>query len=61
MKSIVPGRKADENEDFTNFGFTSIRHYGERSRGVWTVRILDPEENGNEGYVTKVSLRAFGS
>ena len=49
MRSIVPGREADENEDFTNFKFTSIRHYGERSRGVSTVRILDPEEYGEEG------------
>ena len=34
MRSIVPGHEADGEEDLTDFKFTSIRHYGERSRGV---------------------------
>lgn len=61
MRSVIPGRTPDENADFENWTFTSVRHWGENSKGIWTIRILDAEENEIEGVVAKVSLQFHGS
>ena len=61
MVSVADPRKADEGENFENFTFTSVRHWGENSNGVWRVRVLDTEKNGVDGALLKVTLRFYGT
>lgn len=61
MVSVADPRAADENENFENYSFTSVRHWGESTNGVWRVRLLDAVGNGIAGVVTKVTLRFYGT
>lgn len=61
MVSIAEPREKDENEDFLNYSFTSVRHWGENSTGVWRVRVIDTAKNGSTGTLTKASLRIYGT
>jgi len=61
MVSVADPRKADEGENFENYTFTSVRHWGENSDGVWRVRVLDTEKNGVDGALLKVTLRFYGT
>lgn len=61
MISAADPRKADEGENFESFTFTSVRHWGESSKGVWRVRVLDTEKNGVDGALLKVTLRLYGT
>jgi subtilisin family serine protease len=61
MKSIAQPRKPDDNADFTDFRFTSVRHWGESSKGKWTVTIEDTVKNGIAGQFVNAKLVFFGS
>jgi subtilisin family serine protease len=61
MVSIAEPREADEGEDFVNYTFTSVRHWGEDSAGVWRVRVIDTVENGETGTFQKATLRMYGT
>lgn len=39
--SILAQKHADENSDYPGWAFLSVRHWGESSRGVWTLRVAD--------------------
>ncbi len=61
MSSMADRRPKDQGSNFTNYRFTSTRHWGERSDGVWKVTVADTEENGKTGVVKQVTLRIFGT
>ncbi len=60
MVSVAEPRKADENADFLNYTFTSVRHWGESSTGVWRIRVIDTA-SGDVGTLKKATLRIFGT
>nr|WP_306469528.1 S8 family serine peptidase [Oscillatoria laete-virens] len=63
-------RDNDDGDDYKSWVFTSTRHWGETSKGTWTLKVrdLDPERedsNGkplkNEGYWKAWDLTLFGT
>lgn len=61
MKSIAQPRPNDDNADFTDYRFTSVRHWGESSNGNWTVTIEDTVKNGVAGQFVNAKLVFFGT
>lgn len=61
MKSIVETRTPDDGENFKSFQFMSVRHWGERSNGVWKVSAIDTEANGDTGALRAVTIRLYGA
>jgi subtilisin-like proprotein convertase family protein len=50
----------DENEDYENYTFLSVRHWGEMASGRWTVKVSDGEA-GDAGVLRSASLKVFGT
>jgi subtilisin family serine protease len=46
-ESILAESRLDDNADYDGWKFTSVRHWGEGSRGVWTLAVIDeyPQED----------------
>lgn len=61
MISVAENRPADEGENFENYTFTSVRHWGENSTGVWQVRAIDVNGNGMSGVLRRVTVRIYGT
>ncbi len=61
MVSVADPRPADEGKDFKEFTFTSVRHWGENSSGVWRVRAIDTKGNGTAGAMRKAAVRIYGT
>ncbi|MCX6585764.1 MAG: S8 family serine peptidase [Acidobacteria bacterium] len=61
MSSMADRRPKDEGSNFEQYRFTSTRHWGERSDGVWKVTVADTEENGVSGVAKQVTLRIIGT
>ena len=53
-------RTPDTGANFTNWTFSSPRHWGETGNGVWTVRVLDTVA-GVEGTLTSASVTLYGT
>ncbi len=53
----------DTNDDFANWTFSSVRHWGESPEGEWTLRVADRSPAGNTvgGTLQSATLRIFGS
>lgn len=54
-------RPNDDNADFTDYVFTSVRHWGESSTGEWLVGVKDTVGNGTAGRVEKITVRLYGT
>ena len=61
MLSIVNNRLPDDGANFEDYVMTSVRHWGESSAGVWTVRVIDARANGVTGRASNISMRIFGT
>ncbi len=61
MVSTAENRSKDKGANFESYRFTSTRHWGESSRGVWKVTVNDSDENGNTGILKQVKLRIIGT
>ncbi len=61
MRSIAAPRPNDDGSDFDGFTFTSVRHWGENSAGIWRVAIADSNPNGLTGEVRNVAMRLYGT
>lgn len=59
-ESLLAVPRNDPTSNYTNFVFTSVRHWGELSDGDWTVRIAD-ERPGNTATWQSFELRVFGT
>ncbi len=60
-RSVAEARPNDENADFTDYVFTSVRHWGESSVGNWKVIVKDTKGNGVTGKLGKVNLELWGT
>lgn len=63
MVSRLAEVRNDTNANYTNWTFSSVRHWGEMSSGTWTLRIADRSSNGNSsgGTLTFAELKVFGT
>ena len=53
-------REPDTGADFTNWVFSSPRHWGELANGTWTVRVTDTVA-GTAGTLTAASVTVYGT
>ncbi|MBI3680448.1 MAG: S8 family serine peptidase [Acidobacteria bacterium] len=61
MQSIAEPREKDDTKDFKDFVFTSVRHWGERSTGVWTLGAIDLAKNGAVGGLVNAAIKVYGT
>lgn len=61
MTSIAQNRVPDTGADFENYQFTSVRHWGESSKGVWTVKVVDVNGNGVAGTASNITVNIWGT
>lgn len=59
MTSVLAEPRFDSSTGYAHFTFTSLRHWGEDPRGVWTLRIAD-EQLGDQGTWTDWQLALIG-
>ena len=57
---LAETRNADSDEDYSEWLFSSVRHWGEESSGTWTVNIADGV-NVDTGTLTSLSLAINGT
>lgn len=57
--SIVAKQRGDPTNNYNNFIFTSMRHWGESSQGDWTIDIQD-QSGGTTGTWTNFTLTIYG-
>ncbi len=62
MVSRLAEVHADSNANYSNWTFSSVRHWGESSKGQWTLNIADLSSTGNTtgGTLTAAELRVYG-
>jgi len=61
MTSIVNNRVPDTGANFENYLFTSVRHWGETSTGVWTVKVIDITTNEVVGTAGDITVNIWGT
>lgn len=60
MESRLAEVRPDSGNNYSSWTFSSVRHWGENSQGVWTVRIAD-RAAGTTGTLTSLSLTVHGA
>lgn len=48
MESILLEPRLDFSDDLINWGFSSLRHWGENGSGTWTLNMIDYVYDGNQ-------------
>lgn len=63
MTSRLAEVRPDDNPDYQNWTFSSVRNWGESSTGVWTLKIADKSSTTNStgGTLTFAELTVFGA
>jgi subtilisin-like proprotein convertase family protein len=63
MVSKLAALHGDPNDDYTDWTFSSLRHWGELSTGTWTLRVADLRTGTNTtgGTLTAAELQIYGS
>lgn len=61
MTSIVENRVPDTGANFENYKFTSVRHWGETSTGVWKVKVIDITGNQVTGTAGDITVNIWGT
>lgn len=63
MVSRLAETHIDSNNDYANWTFSSVRHWGESAAGTWTLKIADRSTSGNAtgGTLTAAELTLFGT
>ena len=63
MVSRLTEVHTDTNDNFANWTFSSVRHWGESSAGTWTLRVADRStaSNSTGGSLTAAELKIFGT
>ncbi|MBY0312931.1 MAG: S8 family serine peptidase [Phycisphaerales bacterium] len=59
-RSVLADARSDFTAGYGTFTFTSLRHWDEKARGTWTLRVSDLV-GGSEGNVSNWQLRIIGS
>jgi subtilisin-like proprotein convertase family protein len=60
MTSRLAEKRSDSNDNYSNWTFSSVRHWGESSAGVWTLKITDAA-SGDAGTLTAATITLFGT
>jgi len=60
MSSRLAEKRSDSNDNYTNWTFSSVRHWGESSVGTWTLKIADTAE-ADIGTLTAATITLSGS
>ena len=60
MSSRLAEKRADSNDNYTNWTFSSVRHWGEASSGTWTLHIADTAAT-DIGTLTAATLTLTGA
>jgi len=63
MISRLAAVHSDTNNDYANWTFSSVRHWGEAATGTWTLKIADRSTSGNTtgGTLTDAELTLSGA
>ena len=63
MSSKLAEVHSDATDNYANWTFSTVRNWGESSRGTWTLKIADLSGSGNTngGTLTGAELKVFGS
>lgn len=63
MISRLAAVHGDTGANYSNWTFSSVRHWGEISTGTWTLKVADASSTGNTtgGTLTDAELKIFGS
>jgi subtilisin-like proprotein convertase family protein len=63
MSSRLAEVRADTNDNYANWTFSTVRNWGESSTGTWTLKIADLSNTSNStgGTLTSAELTVFGS
>ncbi len=63
MVSKLAAVHSDSGDNYSNWTFSSVRHWGELSAGTWTLKIADVSSTGNStgGTLTGAELTVFGT
>jgi subtilisin-like proprotein convertase family protein len=59
-QSILAGERGDNGDNYTNWVFTSTRHWGEDSQGTWSITVRDTE-GGLVGTFNNWEVRVYGT
>ena len=59
-ESLLATERPDGQDDYEDYIFTSLRHWDERSAGLWSVKISD-HRSGDVALWTNFSLRFYGT
>jgi subtilisin-like proprotein convertase family protein len=60
MESVLAEVHDDTNNNYTDWSFSSVRHWGESSAGTWSVKIADQAAN-DTGTVNGLTLTLYGT
>lgn len=60
MQSILTEKHGDGNNHYADWRFSSVQHWGEDSRGEWTLTIED-QGNGDTGTLNEWGLALYGT
>ena len=60
VSTLATRTGADDGQDYNNWTFSSVRHWGEASRGVWTLDCQDLAR-GDTGALLSATVTLFGS
>ena len=54
--------RADNDDNYSNFTFSTVQNWGENSSGIWTLKVADRKSaaNTNGGTITNAELTVFG-
>ncbi len=54
--------RSDNDDNYSNFTFSTVQNWGENSSGVWTLKVADrkSDDNTNGGTITNAELTVFG-
>lgn len=63
MVSRLAAVHSDTNDNYADWTFSSVRHWGESATGNWTLKIADRSTSGNStgGTLTAAELTLFGT
>ncbi|MCX6857527.1 MAG: S8 family serine peptidase [Verrucomicrobia bacterium] len=60
VSSLATGTIYDAGADYDNFTFSSLRHWGERAQGLWTLEITDTNPL-DDGVLNTATLSVYGA
>lgn len=60
-ESVLAEQRNDAYDDYENWTFSSVRHWGESSLGDWTVKVVDKTGNEITGVWSSAQLNLYGT